>query len=99
MSEPRNPAIAAALSYAPGSEAPPRMTARGTGRLAERIIAMAVENGIPIREDENLAHLLDALDVDTEIPPALYHAVAEVLVFVYRINGMMIENGDGDTEA
>ena len=98
MSELRKPPTAAALSYAPGSDAAPRVTARGTGRLAERIIAMALENGIPIREDENLAQLLDALDVDMEIPPALYQAVAEVLVFVYRINGMMIET-DGEEDA
>ncbi len=99
MSELRNPSTAVALSYAPGSDAAPRVTARGTGYLAERIIAMAVENGIPIREDENLAQLLDALDVGVEIPPALYQAVAEVLVFVYRINGMMAENDGGEDAA
>jgi len=92
MSELRKTAAAAALSYAPGSDAAPRVTARGTGQLAERIIALAVENGIPIQEDDNLAQLLVSLDVDVEIPPALYQAVAEVLVFVYRINGMMIAN-------
>jgi flagellar biosynthesis protein len=41
---------------------------------------------VPLVEDRNLVQMLEALDVDTDIPPELYQAVAEVLVFVYRLN-------------
>ncbi|MFH1981271.1 MAG: EscU/YscU/HrcU family type III secretion system export apparatus switch protein [Pseudomonadota bacterium] len=96
MSERKKISKAAALAYTPGMDIPPRIVASGSGEIAERIIALAVENGIPIREDDNLANLLEALDVDMDIPPALYRAVAEVLVFVYRLNGLMVPTeGDG----
>ena len=48
--------------------------------------AAARENNVPVAEDQNLAEVLEALDVDVEIPAEPYHAVAEVLVFVYRLN-------------
>ena len=44
------------------------------------------EHNVPVFEDQNLVEVLEALDVDTEIPAELYRAVAEVLVFIYRLN-------------
>jgi len=77
---------AAALRYAQHKEDAPRVVAKGRGKMAERIIALAQEHQVPLVEDRQLIQMLEALDVDTEIPAELYQAVAEVLVFVYRLN-------------
>lgn len=77
---------AAALSYAHGRDQAPKVVASGRGKIAEKIVALAREHGVPLVEDHNLVQMLEALDVDTEIPVELYQAVAEVLVFVYRLN-------------
>lgn len=78
---------AAALRYRMGEDSAPRLVAKGAGKLAERIIAAAKEAGIPLREDPDLLALLMTLDLEETIPPELYAAVAEVLAFVYRMNG------------
>lgn len=77
---------AVAIKYSAESDAAPRVVAKGDRLLAERIIAIAKENGVPIHEDPDLVSILAALDVDREIPEALYRAVAEVLAFVYTVN-------------
>ena len=77
---------AAALRYAQNKESAPRLVAKGRGKIAEKIVALAEANNVPLVEDRQLIQVLEALDVDTEIPPELYQAVAEVLVFVYRLN-------------
>lgn len=76
---------AVALQY-DGKEAP-RVTASGKGEIAERILALAEEHGIPLREDPDLVTLLAQLDLGTEIPANLYVAVAEVLAFAYAVSG------------
>jgi len=81
----RNP-YAVALEYAPPDYAAPRVTARGRGELADRIINAARQAGVPIREDRDLVELLLQLDVNECIPPELYRAVAEILVFIYGLN-------------
>jgi len=77
---------AAALRYDPESDRAPKLTAKGAGVLAEKIIALAREHGIHIHEDPDLAGALSLLEVNTEIPEDLYRAVAEVLAFLYRLN-------------
>jgi flagellar biosynthesis protein len=77
---------AVALKYNTESDAAPRVIAKGDRLLAERIIEIAKENGVPIHEDPDLVSLLATLDIDREIPDALYRAVAEVLAFVYSVN-------------
>jgi flagellar biosynthesis protein len=86
---PEKPKKAAALRYDPKRDAAPKVVARGSGFVAEKIAALAREHHIPLHEDPNLVEVLEAMDVDTEIPLALYRAVAEVLAFVYRLNGKM----------
>lgn len=76
---------AAALKYSPESEKSPRMVAKGRGLVAQRIIELAIECGVPIHEDSELVEVLSALELNEEIPPDLYKAVAEVLVFIYRL--------------
>lgn len=87
------PKKATALRYEHGRDAAPRVVAKGRGKVAERIIDVAREHDVPLVEDPNLARILDALDVDMEIPAEMYHAVAEVLVFVYRLNRSMHRGG------
>ena len=77
---------AVALSYRPDRDAAPRVAAKGYGPVAERILALAREAGIPIKPDPDLIEVLMRLDLDQEIPPELYIVVAELLSYVYRVN-------------
>ena len=78
---------AVALKYDRKKNKAPRVIAKGRGDIAEKIIAVAREHNVPLYEDKNLTQILEALDLETEIPPELYRAVAEVLAFIYRLNG------------
>jgi len=84
-----NPTMAAALRYDPESGFAPKVVASGTGAVAEQILQVAFANGIKVREDADLAQLLAAIDVDTEIPLEAFAAVAEILAYVYRANGTL----------
>ena len=64
----------------------PVVTAKGKGLIADKIIALAKENNVPIKEDPDLVHLLSKVDLNREIPASLYQVVAELLSFVYRLN-------------
>lgn len=77
---------AVALKYHKSRDNAPRIVAKGKGTIAQKIIDVARKNGVPLHEDRNLAQLLASLDLDTEIPPELYRAVAEILLFIYRLN-------------
>ena len=77
---------AVAMRYDADSESAPRVVAKGRGEVAERIIAIAAEHGIPLHEDRDLLHLLMVLDLDVEIPPHMYRALAEILAHLYRVN-------------
>lgn len=85
----KKPTTAVALHY-DGKEAP-TVTAKGTGDLAEKIIALAKEHGVPLHEDAALISLLSKLDLGEEIPQPLYTAVAEVIAFAYILSGKMPE--------
>ncbi len=78
---------AAALKYDPESEAVPKIVAQAKGELARKIVEIALEYDIPIYSDEKLVEKLLELDYYSEIPPELYKAVAEVIVYVYQIGG------------
>ena len=78
---------AVALRYDKDKDAAPRVIAKGRGDIAKKIIEIADAHNLPLYEDKNLIQILEALDLETEIPPELYRAVAEVLAFVYRLNG------------
>jgi flagellar biosynthesis protein len=77
---------AVALRYQQEQEAAPRILAKGAGPVAERIIALAREHHVPLHEDHDLVKLLATLELDMEVPPSLYAALAEVLAMVYRAN-------------
>ena len=74
-----------ALSYEHGQHAP-RVTATGSGLVAERILAAAREAGVPVRADPALAQALAALELGAEVPEALWAAVAETLAWAYRLD-------------
>jgi len=80
------PVLAAALQYDQRKDAAPRVVARGQGQIAEKIIAVAKQKGIPIQSDPGLVQILSKLDIDEAIPVELYRAVAEILAFVYNTN-------------
>jgi flagellar biosynthesis protein len=75
---------AAALRYVPGETAAPEVVATGEGRIAERIIELGREHGIPMHESPELVHVLSRLPPGESVPSELYRAVAEVLVFLMR---------------
>jgi flagellar biosynthesis protein len=77
---------AVALKYNQKKDGAPRVVAKGRGEIAEKIIQVAREHNVPLVEDQDLIQILEALDLETEIPPALYRAVAEVFAFIYRLN-------------
>ena len=77
---------AVAIKYNKTKDLAPKVVAKGKGPIAHKIIDIAQKNNVPLYEDQNLAQLLESLDLDLEIPPELYRAVAEVLVFIYRLN-------------
>ena len=78
--------LAVALAYAPGSAAP-KVVAKGRGLIAEEIILRAKEHGVFVHESPELVTLLMQVDLDANIPPHLYIAVAELLVWLYRLEG------------
>jgi flagellar biosynthesis protein len=77
---------AVALRYQPGGSNAPKVAAKGKGYLAEKILEMARAHHIPIREDKNLIQILSRLELEQEIPPQVYQAVAEILSFIYRLS-------------
>ncbi len=84
--EETNPSeVAVALLY--DGENTPRITAKGQGELAEQIIALAEEHGVPLHGDRELAALLSQIPLGDEIPEALYVAIAHVIAFAYLVSG------------
>ena len=73
----------------------PRVVATGRGAVAEQILAIAFEKGVPVREDSDLAQILAAVELDSEIPIDALAAVAEILSYVYRANRTW--SGEGAT--
>jgi len=84
--QPRYPLQAVALRYEPGKDRAPKVAGKGRGYVAERILEIAKAHNIPVREDKNLVQILSLLDLDQEIPPRVYQAVAEIFAFVYRLS-------------
>lgn len=81
------PAVAVALHY--DHAGAPRVTARGRGTVAARILELAAEHGVPVEEDEALAEALSQVELDREIPIELFEAVAAVLRFILAARGRL----------
>jgi flagellar biosynthesis protein len=80
------PKKAIALKYQPKSDNAPKVTAKGKGKVAEKIIEIAREHNIYTHDDPDLVEVLSHLDLNEEIPSDLYIIVAELLAFVYSLN-------------
>ena len=80
---------AVALRYNPDHDEAPVVVAKGRGYIAERIREIARESGVLVKEDQELADYLMALDLYEEIPPELYPVIAEILAFIFRMNQKM----------
>ncbi|WP_240002304.1 EscU/YscU/HrcU family type III secretion system export apparatus switch protein [Oleisolibacter albus] len=76
-----------AISHQSG--ALPRIVASGRGAVADQILELAFANGVKVREDADLAEILAAIEIDSEIPVEAIAAVAEILAYVYRANGRL----------
>ena len=79
-------AKAVALRYKDSSDTAPKVIAKGEGTIAEQIKEVAKESGVPLYEDDALVEILAQIELDREIPPELFKAVAEVLAWVYKTN-------------
>lgn len=77
---------AVALHYDEKNNAAPKVVAKGQGYLADKILNAAQQSSVPVYQNKTLAGMLMAVDLDREIPPDLYTAVAEVLAYVYRMD-------------
>lgn len=75
---------AVALAYQ-GGDAAPKVVARGKGLMAEEIIKRAGDAGVFVHESKELVALLMQIDLDRQIPPQLYRAIAELLAWLYHI--------------
>ncbi len=83
--------LAIAIRYDPKSMVAPVVVAKGGGVIAQKIRRLALENGIPVIERKPLARFLYAnVDVGDEIPADQYNAVAEVLRYVYELQGRSV---------
>jgi flagellar biosynthesis protein len=87
------PALAVALDYE--KPAAPRVVAIGRGWLGEKIIEIAREHGVPLKDDPALAEALATVELDTEIPEELYRSVAAVIAFVLRTNAAAARRARG----
>ncbi|AMJ60682.1 EscU/YscU/HrcU family type III secretion system export apparatus switch protein [Bosea sp. PAMC 26642] len=87
MTTPTPRQIAVALEY--DGQGAPRVTAKGRGELAQRIVDTGREHGVAIEENAVLAQALSAVELDDQIPEELYRAVAQVIAFVLSLRGEM----------
>lgn len=77
---------AVALKYDTTKGAAPKVVAKGSGEVASKIITLAEESGVPLKQDADLVELLSKVELDQEVPSEMYKAVAEVFAFLYRVS-------------
>ncbi|HOA41964.1 MAG TPA: EscU/YscU/HrcU family type III secretion system export apparatus switch protein [Bacillota bacterium] len=75
----------AALKYDQDVDSAPRVVAAGTGYMAQKILQVAMENGIPIYHDDSAATLLSKLELGREIPPELYQIVVDIYISLLEL--------------
>ena len=76
--------LAVAIENDPAGQGGPRVIAKGRGAIAEQILQIAFDRGVKVRNDADLAEILAAVEVDSEVPLEALAAVAEILSYVYR---------------
>ena len=80
---------AVALGYDGENQSAPKVVATGIGITAENIIKLAQQQAIPTYKNKPLTQMLMVLELEQEIPPELYQAVAEVLSYVYKTEQLL----------
>lgn len=81
----RTVTLAVALNY--DEKDAPRVTAKGGGDLAQKILEIARRHDVPLQENRELVQLLSKIELGDQIPASLYLAVAEVIAFAYYLKG------------
>lgn len=76
----------AVIKYDKEKSAAPVVVAKGKGYIAEKILKIAQDNGVPLKEDNDLINYLMSLELYEEIPEELYKVIAEILSFIYKSN-------------
>lgn len=76
---------AVALKYDKSTNSAPKVTAKGEGESAKNIIKIAKLHEVPIKKDEDLIEILSKIELDREVPPEMYKAVAELFSFIYKM--------------
>ena len=79
--------VAVAISGGEEKDKLPVIAAAGRGKIAEKILQLAFEHGVKVREDKALAEILATVELDSPIPSEAFMAVAEIMSYVYRANG------------
>lgn len=97
MSDKRSLKDTFAVSLEYSGDSAPRVTAKGAGHLAQQIIDLAKQHNIPITQNAELTELLSQVELNEQVPPALYEAVAQVLVFAYQLSGKSLPNNSPAT--
>jgi flagellar biosynthesis protein len=75
---------AVALKYERYKDSAPKVVAKGKGVIAEKIIEIAKQHGVYLKEDPTLVEVLSGLELYEEIPEELYKVVAEIFVLIYQ---------------
>ncbi len=85
MSKSKEKSKAVALHYGVGDKAPV-VVASGMGYMAEKIVEVAAENGVPIYEDNSLSTILTQLQLGEEVPAELYAAIVDIYVYLLQFD-------------
>ena len=85
---------AVALRYDENKDAAPVIVASGLGYMAERIVEMANQSGVPVYEDNSLATVLTQLDLGTPIPEELYQAIVDIYAYFLKYAPQKDESAD-----
>ena len=81
--------IAVALQESGDEGKAPSVVATGEGEVAQAILDVAFALGIKVREDADLAEMLSVVDLGDEVPTQAFHAIAEILSYLYRVQGKL----------
>lgn len=82
--------VAVALHW--DGESAPRVTAKGRGEIAARIVALAREHQVPIDQEPGLVEVLAEVELGRPIPDKLFVAIAQVIAFAYTVRGQLPEH-------
>ncbi len=96
--DPETVKVAAALRYRDGMAAPV-VVAKGRGLVADEIVRRAADHGVTVHVSNNLAALLMQVELDRAIPPQLFHAVAQLLAWLYRLERIALQSATDQRQA